>query len=384
MSIRASRKPLLALGAVTCVGGLLALVMFGFLALSNWAERDLNAYPFKDEDWLRYLLPSRFAETEKKRIMLVGPSTIRENLRYEQFEKAFPEHVVVQGGISLGTIEDVTIALEYVRKVYGEAALPDTMILGISPRFIAGIPETRPFRLALDLYSPRFRVAESGSGFELVSKGNIDGMVSAIRFLGKKQPERFRIALFATFRHWLSQTPTALGAIDDLRRSELGVLLNRARGFNRPPSSNFMDKLAHRISPYKYSRFKPVDPDILYQRLNEPASSSWWELVFTWNAAMDRSAQLRFEELLDFANRTGIRLMIINLPERKIARDLYRSEYRDYLDLVSRAVGDTPFVDLREFLATDEFYDAEHSTVDGSRRLTAQVIELVRPMIDME
>ena len=99
---------------------------------------------------------------------------------------------------------------------------------------------------------------------------------------------------------------------------------------------------------------------------------------------MDRSAQLRFEELLDFANRTGIRLMIINLPERKIARDLYRSEYRDYLDLVSRAVGDTPFVDLREFLATDEFYDAEHSTVDGSRRLTAQVIELVRPMIDME
>ena len=36
-------------------------------------------------------------------------------------------------------------------------------------------------------------------------------------------------------------------------------------------------------------------------------------------------------------------------------------------------IGNTPFVDLREFLATDEFYDAEHGTIDGPGATIYQV-----------
>lgn len=384
MFTRDFKKPLLSVSAVAVTGGLFGLVTLGFVALSNWAERDLESHPFKQEDWLRYLLPAKFGESNTKSIMLLGPSTVRENLRYEQFQNVFPRHTVVQGGISLGTIEDAITALEYVANVYGQSALPDTLILGVSPRFIAGIPKTRPFRLGIDLYSPHFNVVDINGNFELVAKGRLKGMVSAVRFLGKKQPERYRIALFAMVRHGLLMSPITLDAIDKFRRTHLAALIYKARGLDRPSDTSSAVKLSQRISPYKYSSFSPIDPSEIYKNLNQKPKFSWWDLVFTWDAAADHAARLRLGELLNFTVRYGIQLLVVNMPERDIARNLYRTEYQNYLDLVKGVIGETAFFDLREFLEPDEFHDAEHSTVEGARRLTKQVIVLAKPIINMK
>ena len=382
MSIPVFRKPLLAGGAIGVVGALFILIMIGFGALATWAERDLDAYPFKDEDWLRYLLPSRFTGPDTPRLMLLGPSTVRENLRYDQFEEAFPGYTILQGGISLGTMDDAVVALKYIERAYGQPSLPDILVLGISPRFVANIPNLRPFAHAIDKYSPQFGIIGSPNGFLLVPKEPMDAMKSTIRFVGQKQPERFRTAVFAAARYWLSSSQNALAAIDGLRRTKVAVKLNELRGYGGPPANSFVDQLDRRISPYKYSRFPPVNPDNLRDRLSAPGS--WWNLVFDWDASADYDALARLEDMVEFTDRHGIQLLIVNLPERDMARSMYRRDYQDYLDLVRNAAGDSPFVNLRDFLTADEFYDAEHSTVEGSRRLTEDVIDVLRSEFEIQ
>ena len=101
MFTRDSSKPLLTLSAVLTAGLLYGCIVLALLGLSRWAEQDLDAYPFKQEDWLRYLLPSRFVQQDRDRIMLAGPSTVRENLLYKRFEEEFPEYISTCPGGSL-------------------------------------------------------------------------------------------------------------------------------------------------------------------------------------------------------------------------------------------------------------------------------------------
>lgn len=374
---------MLAGGAIGVVGILFVSIMMAFGALATWAEKDLDAYPFKDEDWLRYLLPSKFTGPDTPRIMLLGPSTVRENLRYDEFKAAFPGYTIVQGGISLGTMDDAVVALEYIENAYGAGALPDILVLGISPRFVAGIPVDRPFAPGINKYSTKYGVADTGNGLDLYPKPLIDGTKSTIRFLGRKQPERFRTAVFAAAQYWLEHSPTLLDAIDGLRRTQVAVKLNELRGYRGPPENSFVDQLDRRISPYIYSRFPPMDPDKLSKWLSAPASETWWSQVFNWRPLEDDGAQSRLEEVLWFVERRNIQLLIVNLPERDIARDMYRFDYQDYLDLVTDTARGTEFVNLREFLTSDEFYDAEHSTVEGSRRLSEEVIRVMREDFDV-
>ena len=58
------------------VAALAAGVTVPLLVMSRWAERDLHAFPFKNEDWLRYLLPSRFEGVVHPRIMYALSASI--------------------------------------------------------------------------------------------------------------------------------------------------------------------------------------------------------------------------------------------------------------------------------------------------------------------
>ena len=46
----------------------------------------MDAHPYPAEDWLRYQLPTFFGARDSGRIMLTGPSSVRENLIYDRFE----------------------------------------------------------------------------------------------------------------------------------------------------------------------------------------------------------------------------------------------------------------------------------------------------------
>jgi len=156
--IRDSKKLRAVLAAVATVVLLYAGINVGLLTFSHWVESNTDVYPYQDEDWLRYLLPALFVQRGYNRIMLVGDSAVRENLLYERFNRAFPKMHTFNGGLSLGTIDDLLISLEYIKRVYGREALPRVLVLGISLRYVANLPEKRPFIAALERYSPYFSI----------------------------------------------------------------------------------------------------------------------------------------------------------------------------------------------------------------------------------
>lgn len=380
---------MLALSAICVLGLLYACIVAALTALSNWAEKDLHAFPFKDEDWLRYLLSSRFDPEPRPRILLGGPSTVRENLRYERFEKVFPEFAIHQGGLSLGTLDDVTASLEYMRRVYGAGSLPAFMILGISPRFIANIPDDRPFSLGIDRYSPHFSARPDASGIALVPKDWFASILARARFLASKQPERFRTALLALAYRWLSvrtvegggsQSDTAGKAtlptgIDRVLQNPAVALVFRRVGLPRVLDYTLLELLAWRISPYKYS----LSPPIQY-RPEANLRTGWWKDVYQWNPLREEQATTAsLKRFTDFADACGIEVLVVNLPERDVSRAQFdNANYESYVDLARKAFGDKRFLDLREFLRTDEFYDREHSIARGSLRLTDAVIDELR------
>ena len=383
------RKPLLAFSAAATGVLLCACIVLGMISISSWAERKLDAFPFKQEDWLRYLLPSRFTGEDKERIMLTGPSTVRENLLYRQFEEAFPEFSIYQGGISLGTIDDVTASMEYIKKVYGTNALPDIVVLGISPRFIDNIPDKRPFSLGLDLYSPFYTARHTNSGIELIHKGPVDSLKARLKFLIHKQPGRFRTALLAILNEWLSdgngvdldpdadktQRTAQQQLVEKLFKHPISASVIRNGQFKRALDFEFTQVLAWLISPYKYLLDKPAKVEGLNNWLTDP--DSWWRTVYSWNPAETQAqTSASIKRFTGFIKMHNIKLMVINFPERDISRELYDdAHYQAYLDIVRTSLGNVPFLNYREFSRTEEFYDAEHTVYRGSLRLSNEVIK---------
>lgn len=377
-STRASRKPLLAVAALAATGGMFAALLAGFLALSAWAEREAGAYPFSHQEWLRYLLPSTVDGDAELKIMLAGPSTVRENLRVEQVKAAFPEASVLQGAISLATIEDVTTGLQYMEAVHGAEALPDVLALGVSPRFIAGIPDWRPFRMGIDSYSPHYRIVEADGDMTLVPKSPLESLAARTSFLSKQSP-RFITALWASMRWFLQEVPMLREAIDRAGASDYGQKLGRVC-FDWPAEGGILDCLAKKIAPYKYAELRPPAPEVLETWLTEP--ETWWHDVFAWDPDADPRVRERLAEFRSFVDGRGIRLLVLNMPERDMARERYQTDYGHYLDLLDEAFGPERVADLRLFLRGEEFYDAEHSVPEGSRRLTGAVIPRIREVAE--
>ena len=233
-----------------------------FSTFSRWVESQTEVYPYKDEDWLRYLLAGLFKDRGQNRIMLVGESAVRENLLYEEFNRAFPTMQTFQGGLSLGTINDVLISLEYIKQVYGRGALPQVLVVGISPRFVANLPETRPFMTGFDLYSPYFGVEETPAGPRLKAKTRWQGWSSWLRFVMFKQQKRYLAAVAALARDYLGATQESHQDAEPARKPlrsllhEPLVTLNRMAQRGLKKLEDFVRRAA---SPYKYHHLQPME-----------------------------------------------------------------------------------------------------------------------------
>lgn len=365
MSTRVSRKLRLSLAALGTIGAVVALVFSALTWLAISAERNFFMFPYKQESWYRFLLPSQFADRDKPVLMLTGPSTVRENLRWEQMQDAFPDYHVYQGGISLGTIEDVMIALKLIEAAYGEDALPDYVVLGLGPRFVANLPPDRPFETIVETYSP-WSVTTGPDGVEIHKKPLFRAALSKIDFLGK-QPERFRSAL----RAWAAY----LGhSVEDWPPGE--ALLRKTGMLNMWRSQ--IERQRRLVSPYKFSRSTGLREEDLAVYM----SGSWWESVFDWDAQKNGdAAAMRLRQLLDFLDAHGIGVAVVNMPERSYSRDRFTFDYEDYLGAIRDGIGTAPFLDLSTFARDDEFHDAEHTIPDGSQRLTDRVIVWVQSLL---
>jgi hypothetical protein len=359
---------------------LYAGINIGLLTLSRWVESNTDVYPYRDEDWLRYLLPTLFEHRGDNRIMLVGESAVRENLLYERFNRAFPTMSTFNGGLSLGTVDDTLISLEYIKRAYGREALPRILILGISPRFVANLPENRPFLEALERYSPYFGIEETPSGPRLKPKTPWQAWSSWIRFILLKQQKRYNAALVAIIRDFITLREESGQEPVHAVHDNLGFLLEKPlvtikKAISR---SALADSVRRWASPYKYHHLQPSGLTGLRIWLRDPGS--WWRTVHSWNPATSQQMIAdRFSRLRDFAANWEITLYVINLPENVESRKLYDAEnYHQYLHFVKKSLATVPFLDLREMLTESEFYDVVHATLPGARRVTESVIHFIK------
>jgi hypothetical protein len=87
-----------------------------------------------------------------------------------------------------------------------------------------------------------------------------------------------------------------------------------------------------------------------------------------------------FERLRAIADRNDCRILVVNMPEGGWARRLFYKPgiYEAYMDVLREAVGDLPFVDLREELPDEGFFDWMHPTRDAALRLSRRVAAEIR------
>jgi hypothetical protein len=108
--------------------------------------------------------------------------------------------------------------------------------------------------------------------------------------------------------------------------------------------------------------------------------NSWWRQVYSWDPdTNEKTIADQFRRLREFADNEGIALYVVNLPENIESRQLYEvRNYRHYLDLVKKNLGNTPFLDLHAMLGPGEFYDVVHATLPGAKRVTETVINFIK------
>ena len=381
MSTRGSRVRH-SLSALGILGAVVVVVVGGLEVLARRGEASGQVYPYKWQDWLRYLVPTLWSGHGAPSLMLTGPSTARENFLVEEFAAAFPALHVEPCAMSLGTFRDVTAGLEYVEREYGRAAVPSVLVLGISPRFLAEIPDERPFPRALEQYGRHFGpLADSNAAFGLTPKTAIGGAVDHVRFKLAQQSDRYRAAVAWAMTKMISpRTSTWIRASRPVRllaETRLGTVL----GLNRLARIGPREFALEYISPYRYQPAMAAMPrDQLAAALDDPGS--WWRDVFRWDPDRDAtSIRARAAALVEWTSRRGIELYVVRLPEHSWLRQRTDPVLAARFDAVVDAAFDpVPVLNLACLLPDEQFLDAEHALWPGAKQVSAQVIGYVKAM----
>jgi hypothetical protein len=319
-------------------------------AVATFAERRLDAFLWKRQDYLRLFDGANYVNQGRGRLLIYGPSEAREGLLPEELAKGLPALKPYQHSQSWGTLEDGLIVLDYIERAWGPGAVPEALVYGITTRFIADIRQTiSPLQDGIDLYSPHFRVDRAAHPPALITKHAGERLISWANRL-RIQPDRYRRGVAA--------------------------IAARVATTAYPPLS------AERLT------WEPFRPAKYFERQgNVKAWKNWlvepgnhWEKVHNWDPEQSRQRiALEFRVLLDYVNRHHMKLFVVNLPEWYWNRVLYKpGRYESYLAIVREQLGDTPFLDLRTFLAEDEFFDDGHPTWPAARKVSARVAQFIR------
>ncbi|MDR4496976.1 MAG: hypothetical protein MRK02_03480 [Candidatus Scalindua sp.] len=378
------------------VGLFCLVVYFGLSRVSSWAESTTDTFPYlTGEDSMRYLLPSLMRHPERDVILLAGSSSAGEGLLYEQFNSAFPAEYTYPGAVSTGTLDDILVLLDYIEKVYGDLAMPKTLVLGISLRFIANYPrrfgpekEKSPFSPVFNAiwkYSTYY-VQSTSTGSKLKSKSWIDGISCKIKFMLRKQLPRYRAAVAAALDTSLERFGWEKASVDELPGMEnVRNIFNKTdipKWYSFSKKSGFVPLLRAWLSiyrsPYQTQYMEPVDSKRLSEELEK--ENHFWSKVYLWDPQKEEvMVRSQIADLLLLVKKHDIALYVINLPENIISRRLYRGDnYSNYLELVKNSLNGIPFLNLWEMLGDDEFFDEEHPTLTGARRVTGKVIDFIR------
>jgi hypothetical protein len=238
--------------------------------------------------------------------------------------------------------------LQYIEKAYSRSAIPDALLLGLTTRFVADIRDRpSPLYAGIEKYSPHFRLIEGEHPPTLIRKNWMQSVQARLALM-RLQPDRYRRGVYAMASHLAAGITPAFEVYD--------------REFIRPAN--------YRTTPF-------ASRAAVEKKL---ATQDRWQDVHAWDFTRD-SGRIREEVrlLLEYTSRHNMELYLVNLPEVSLNRVRYRpGRYEAYLRLIRSAIADTPFLDLRTFLADDEFYDEAHSTWSGAVRTSRRVASFIK------
>ena len=352
MTLSTRRSSLRSRLAVLAVVGLAFVATHVLLeSIARFSERHLDAFLWKQQDYLRLFAASNYVGLGRGRLLIYGPSEAREGLLPDVIARGVAGLAPYQHSQSLGTLEDGLFVLSYIERAYGRTAIPDAILLGITTRFIGDLrPRPSPLQEGTNRYSPHFRIVEGSSPPALTPRSWWEAVQADLALLAL-QPDRYRRGVYAVASRIATRVVPSFAE-------------NR---WSWVP-----------ISPAKYLEGRYASEEGTRRWLVTPGNH--WELVHSWDPERDRARVTReIGVLLDYTRRHGIALYVVNLPELSWNRDLYRpGRYEAYLEIVRAALGDTPFLDLRTFLADDDFFDDAHPVWSAGIRVSTRVATFIR------
>ena len=322
-----------------------------------YAEVHLGAFLWKQQDTLQLFSPHNYVNRGSGRLLIYGPSEAREAFLLEEVEPRVPGLRPYQHSQHGGTFEEGLVVLDYMERVYGPTAVPDAILLGITPRFVANIrSEASPLFTAIDRYSPYFTLDQTAHPPSLVGRSSLDSVRARVALLAL-QPDRYRRGVFAVASRVVTHFVPTLAA--DRR---VWSPVSQAK------------RLTARIGSERRIR----------SWLSTPGNE--FEQIHKWDPRENREAIARqFRALRDLTARHGIALYVVNLPELSWNRELYDvGRYDAYLRIVHEELRATPFLDLRTELSDDEFYDWSHATWKGGRHVSRRVASFIQDQRAME
>jgi hypothetical protein len=325
--------------------GLLVAVHVALEATAQFAERHLDAMLWKPQNHLPLFSPWNHVDRGATRLLIYGPSEAREGLLPEELAPWLDGLQPYQSSQSTGTLEDCLLLLEYIEREYGPSAIPRALLLGITTRFIADIyVQPSPLQSGMVLYSPHLVPVGDDHPPALVPRGTIDSLKARWR-LRSIQPDRYRLGLWAVGTGALTAVAPAL------------VLVRPLWVYTRPAKY--------------FETGQP--PDRIKAWIETPGNH--WEKVHNWDPEASRPRVTdELGRLMSIAKRNDIALFVVNMPETSWNRQRYKpGRYEAYLSIVRSAIGTTPFLDLRTFLADEEFYDDSHPLWPAGRRVSERV-----------
>jgi hypothetical protein len=336
----------------TCVAAWLLVSASGEW-LARQVESRLDAHLWRYEEWMQLMSSARYAHDDEERILVIGPSEAREAFWPQPFREVLNGARLVNDSLSLSTFEDAITQLEYIEKVYGRGSAGDLILVAVTPRFLQGYipPGERPLPIVLDRYSPYYALDETVEPQALVPKNAFASLVSRLRLAGHSGA-RYTKALRAVL---LAARTRASGG--DIEAAFRQYSLVGARFYEEGPRDKrqYYDvvKAGSGLNP----PLRSMDP---YSR---------------------RDAIVRdFDRLRAFASRNDARIFVVNLPEGGWARKYFYDPgvAEAYAAVLREAVGELPFLDLREALADDGFVDWVHPTMKASMELSRRVAIQIR------
>ena len=374
------RKLLLLLSSVGSVLFLYAVFGIALTAVAGWAERQQNSYPWRYQDYLRSMLPSLYENRGAHRILLVGPSEAREAFIYQRIEESFPHMEAFQGSQTAGTFAETLLFLDYIDRVYGPSARPNTLVVGITPRFVSNIISENKQRLFVSTvgrYSPYYRIESTPEGLRLVDKTYLQSWAGRLRFL-TKAPERYATAVLAVLNR-LMDDPVPYPDYEQeyfARVPPPRTLLESVRLLG--PRAGLGRWSAVQISPYRYHQQLPRPLEVVERQVEN--RKGFWQRVYAWEPADDAALiHSQFDRLARIAHEWNMRVYIVNLPEHPFSRARYRTgRYEQYLKLVETSLCNTPFLNLRDMFSAEDFYDTGHLTMAAGVRMTDRVIAFMQ------